>query len=176
MVDFSKIFQDGPPIPEALPADELNDRERALRDKFVFEYLYDYSPTKAAQRCGFQFQFALEYGRKFMEEPYVQMRIAELKQSQKFDNKEGLEYNKARVVQALMAEAHNYGFGSSHAARVSALKQLAFLYAMEPAKEVKTTVTHKGGVMAIPGIARLDDWEQAASASQDALADHARNS
>lgn len=152
---------------------DLNPRERALRDMFVSEYLIDYDQVRAAQRCGFVYQFAVEYSQKFMEEPYVQQKINAIK-FQKVNEKEMADYDKIRIRNALMAEAHNRGAGSSHSARVAALAKLAAMHGMDAPKKSEQTVMHKGGVMAIPGIAKLDDWEVAASASQDQLVAHAR--
>lgn len=154
---------------------DLNPREKALRDLFVSEYLIDFDQVRAAQRCGFVYQFAVEYSTKFMEEPYVQQRINSIK-FQKVDEKQMADFDRTRIKNALMAEAHNRGPGSSHAARVAALAKLASMHGLDAPKKSEQTVLHKGGVMAVPGIANLDDWEKAASASQDQLVDHARTS
>jgi len=159
-------------------AAEYSFREKSLRDLFVAEYLVDFDQVKAAQRCGFQFQFAIEFARKFMDEPYVQQQIKRVKlgQDQPIDEKEEEKLNKKRIFATLFQEAHYHGPGSSHAARVSALGKLAAMYGMEAAKKTEATVTHKGGVMAVPGIASLDEWEATASASQDQLIAHAAKS
>lgn len=173
MADLSTPYEPGYQLPTEVPQpDEMSPREKALRDLFVSEYLIDYDQVKAAQRCGFALQFAIEYGRKFMEEPYVQRRINEVR-FKKIDERELEDYDKARIRTALMAEAHNRGPGSSHSARVSALSKLAALYGMEAPKKIDANVNHRGGVMAVPGIAALDEWEQQASASQDELTRHA---
>lgn len=157
---------------EAPVAPELKPREKALRDLFVSEYLVDYDQVAAAMRCGFNKQFAVEYSSRFMEEAYVQLRINEVR-FMKTDDKLTEDYNKQRILTSLMKEAHNHGPGSTHAGRVAALGKLAVMYGMEQAKKADLTVTHRGGVMAVPGIAKLDDWEQMASASQDELVKHA---
>lgn len=157
---------------------EYSYREKALRDLFVSEYLADFDQVKAAQRCGFQFQFAIEFARKFMDEPYVQQQIKLVKygQAHPIDEKEEEKLNKKRIFATLFQEAHYHGPGSSHAARVSALGKLANMYGLESVKKSESTITHKGGVMAVPGIASLDDWEKQASLSQDSLAAHANES
>lgn len=160
-------------LPDAIPIpDDMNPREKALRDMFVSEYLVDYNQVDAAMRCGFQRQFAIEYAKKFMDEPYVIKRINEVR-FMKTDEKETEEYDKARIKSSLMHEAHYHGPGSTQAARVAALGKLAVMYGMEAAKKIDVNATHRGGVMAVPGIAGLDDWEKAASASQDELVKHA---
>lgn len=151
---------------------EMSVREKALRDCFVAEYLVDYDAVCACLRIGFNNQFAKEFAIKLMAEPYVQKRINEVR-FQDIPEKDLEAYNKKRIASKLMQEAHYMGPGSSHAARVAALSKLAALNNMEPAKKVDATVNHRGGVMAVPGIAKLDDWEKAASASQDTLVAHA---
>lgn len=56
----------------------LTERERILRDRFVFEYVKDGKAFEAAQRVGFLYSFAAEYAHKFLNEPYVQQRIGQL--------------------------------------------------------------------------------------------------
>jgi hypothetical protein len=168
MAVLDQPFDANSALPEGLPeAEKMNPREKALRDMFVSEYLIDFDQVKAAMRCGFNQQFAVEYSRKFMEESYVQKRINEVR-FMKTDEKALAEFDKARILSSLMAEAHYHGPGSSQAARVAALGKLAIMYGME-VKRVEATVQHRGGVMAVPGIASLDDWEKQASASQDEL-------
>lgn len=150
--------------PDAIGAN-LTEAQRALRDWFCQEYLVDFSPVNAAMRIGYNRAFAIEYATKLMEEPYVQRKIQEL-QGLKLDPKIEEEYNKQRIKNALMREAFYKGPGASHAARVSALAKLGAIYGMEAPKKTENMHTHKGGVMAVPGIASLDSWEQAASGSQ----------
>lgn len=163
-------------LPDSIPADEvaMNEREKALRDLFVSEYMIDYDQIKAAQRCGFHQQFAIEYGKKFMEEPYVQKRINEIKFADT-NPAELAKFDKKRIKAALMYEAHYRGPGSSASARVAALGKLALLEGMEAPKKTENTHVHRGGVMAVPGIANLEQWEATASASQDKLVTDATN-
>lgn len=161
--------EDIPPLPSAIPeAQNYSAKEKALRDLFVAEYLVDYDEFRAAQRCGFNAQFAREYARKFMDEPYVASKISALRTAPTVDENALLSYNQRRVREGLVTEAHYRGPGSSHAARVSALKALAELTGMVKKPEAKTQGA-LGGVMAVPGIADIDQWERVASASQDAL-------
>lgn len=173
MAAIDQPYEQGTPLPSGLPDPEkMNPREKALRDMFVSEYLIDFDQVRAAMRCGFDQQFAIEYSRKFMEESYVQKRINEVR-FMKVDEKALEDFDKTRIRSSLMAEAHYYGPGSSSASRVSALGKLAVIYGMEAPKKVDVNAVHRGGVMAVPGIASLDDWEKQASASQDELVKHA---
>ena len=163
------------PADSAVPEqNSLTEKEKALRDLFVAEYLVDYDRLAAAMRCGFEFQLAMEWSARLFQEPYVQQRIARLRISADVDQDSLEEYNKRRVREGLISEAFYRGPGSSHSARVSALKALATINGMVPKGDLgKGGPSEKGGVMAVPGIADIDDWEKTASASQDALVQHA---
>lgn len=150
----------------------LTDKEKLLRNLFVNEYLVDFDAIAAAQRCGFQASFAKDYAIKFMNESYTRKRIEEVKHT-KIDTRASEEYDKARVKAVLMKEAHNqYTTG---AARVAAAAKLAVILGMDKPAETTNTHVHKGGVLMVPAIANLDDWEAIATASQAKLVSDARN-
>ncbi len=163
-----------PPIPSQTPEGrQYTDAEKALRDLFVIEYLVDYDPVKAAMRCNFGGQFAIEYSKKFMAEPYVQQRISQLGTSADVDPEELSSFNRRRIREQLTREAFYYGPGSSHAARVAALKALSDIEGMTPKGGARGVAgkggAAAGGVMQVPAIADIDAWEAAASESQDTL-------
>lgn len=162
-------------LPEFTGVDDApsDPRQKALHDLFISEYLIDFNATDAAQRCGFAREFAIEYGQRLMASSYVMRRIKEL-QLMKVDEAVDSEFNKTRIKSALIREAHYHGPGSSQSARVAALTQLAKLYGMEAPKKSESTVTHRGGVMAVPCIAKLDEWEAVAEKSQKELISDAR--
>lgn len=157
----------------------MSDREKALRDLFVREYLQDYSAFAAALRCGFMRSFADEYAKKFMDEPYVRQQIQAMSYGLEGDEEAEEAYNKKRVLNGLMREAHYHGEGSSAAARVSALGKLAVIYGMDktglnppPGGEVNKI---RGGVMRVPDIADVTTWEEVAQNSQEKLVADARS-
>ena len=153
-------------------APELTEQERALRDRFVDEYLVDYSPLNAARRVGFSNAFAEEYSKRFMTEPYVRQRIKKLETSSTVDEDDLEEYNKKRIRAQLMREAHDQF--STGAARVAALGKLMSMYGMDAPTRIQQEIEHRGGVMRVPAIASLDDWERTAMAQQTALTESAR--
>lgn len=166
----------GNPLPAEAPgAPTMTPQERALRDLFVAEYLVDFNATKAAMRCGFGKQFAVEYAKKFMAEPYVQQRISGIQKLDQRDEVSLEKFNKRRVQEQLMEEAHYHGPGSSQAARVAALKALADMYGMGSAAQARQAAQGggqvAGGVMVVPEIADVTNWEQTAMGSQKALRD-----
>ena len=157
-----------PQLEDFIRADTLDPRQKALRDLFVSEYLIDYNQTAAAMRCGFPREFAVQYAQKFMEEAYVQQKLKSLEMTPS-DPAAEEAYNRQRIKQQLFREAYYKGPGSSHAARVSALSQLKQLYGMDAPKKAEVELKHRGGVMQVPAVAALEDWEAAAVASQEAL-------
>lgn len=158
----------------SLTQDEMNIREQVVR-----EYLYDYSWTKACLRCGFRAEFAADNAERFSKDPYCIWRVKELAREKGLNpNPEVraaiIDQDKVDIMNALKKEAHYYGPGSSQAARVSALGKLAQLMGMEPPKAVKAEITTPG-VMVVPGIAKIDDWEAVAEAAQKKLQDDTLN-
>lgn len=148
---------------------ELSTRERSLRDLFVKEYMVDFDAVSACMRCGFQSLMATQYAQRFMEEPYVQRKLAqEQMRVIEAGDEDRNEMEKQRIIAGLLREAHYRGPGSSHAARVAAFAKLATIKGLD--KESKVQPGETSGVMQVPGIASLDDWETTAQASQEKLA------
>lgn len=54
----------------------LTEKERALRDSFVSEYLKDFDAYRACLRMGFLPTFAAEWCKKLYNDSYVQQQIA----------------------------------------------------------------------------------------------------
>lgn len=151
---------------------ELTDREKALRNMFVDQYLIDYDEIAAAQRCGFQVGFAKDYALKFMSEAYVRQRIEIVKHT-KVDEKKMEQFDKETVRSILRKEMHNPH--TTGAARVQAAAKMAAILGMDKPVENKTTHIHKGGVLMVPAIANVNDWESMAKASQEKLVSDARH-
>lgn len=148
---------------------ELSKSEKELRDKFVDEYLVDFDQNAAALRIGFSVSFASTYAERFMQEPYTRKRISDKQLEMAEDDKTEAERDRRIIRAALMREAHHRGQGSSHAARVSALAKLASIRDMDAPLKVKSEHTLRGGVMMVPAIANIEEWEAAARASQGQL-------
>ncbi|MEG0324025.1 MAG: hypothetical protein RR619_08515, partial [Raoultibacter sp.] len=79
------------------------------------------------------------------------------------------QLERRRIIEALKAEAYNKGPGSSASARVTALKQLALIYGMEAPKKASVDVKAASGVMVVPMIASVENWENAATETQNKL-------
>lgn len=112
-------------------ASDLTEHERELRDRFVEQYLIDYSAVDAAIRLGYADGFASNFAKKFLTEPYTLQRIAERERELGLEDEQSK--HRHRVVAGLYREAHNkFNSGS---ARVSAFSTLAKILGLEaPAK------------------------------------------
>lgn len=146
---------------------EFTEQEKAVRNRFVDEYLVDFSPLNAARRVGFSNAFAEQYAKRFMQEAYVRNRIEAMKHKTNVDEEALEEYDKRRIRQQLMREAHDQF--NTGAARVAALSKLMSLYGMDAPLKMKQEIEHRGGVMMVPAIANLNDWERTAMTSQQKL-------
>lgn len=168
---FWKNGYSGSIAPDMTPAD------KELRDLFAREYLFDFDPKAACIRCGFLEQYALQYAQQFMGESYVQNKIASLSKVGKAigEDKEHDQQTKQAVLTSLFREANYRGAGSSHGSRVAALAKLASILGMDAPTKMEQTITHKGGVMAVPGIVKIDEWEAQAVASQTKLTQEAED-
>lgn len=149
---------------------ELTPVEQQLRDLFVKEYLHDRDPILAAIRCGFNKCYAEQYGTQFLGESYVQRKLAALEQAEEEDEAERIAADK-RAVLSVLRQASLVG---PYASRVAAAAKLAAILGMDAPAKSEQTITHRGGVMAVPAIANLDEWEKAAQVSQDKLVSDTR--
>lgn len=160
------------PIDESMFEAPMSANERAIRDLFVSEYLKDRNSYHAALRCGFTVSFAKVYAKQFMEEPYVRKLIGTHTHNDiESDPSVKEDFEKAarrRTIEALEKEAHYYGPGSSHAARVSAAGKLAEILDMKSPTKIDIN-TSRGGVMLVPATADLEQWQKDAAKQQAAL-------
>lgn len=148
----------------------LSEQERNLRLDFVKEYLKDFDRVAAAMRLGFLKQFAEKYSKEFMAEPYVQYLISSISLKEPDDIEAQEEADRQLVLKTLRETAQN-GPPSS---RVTAAGRLAAILGMDAPVKTQTTV-NQGGVMVVPGIASVTDWEASATSSQDALVRNSRD-
>ena len=144
-------------------------RELELRKLFAKEYCVDYDQVKAAIRCGFAKAYANDYAVKWMEEPFVQKEIKRIESTVDATNCPNDEEARSIIKAALFREANFTGTGSSHSARISALVSLAKIHGLEAPTKIEQTTTHKGGVMLIPAVADMREYERSAIESQAQL-------
>lgn len=157
------------------PENELLPTEIQLRNRFVDEYLIDFSPYNAAIRIGYDGDFASQFAERFMKETYVVKRISILTGKEAATNETEEASVKRRVINGLIREANYRGPGSRPSSRVAALGKLASIYGMDAPTKSEHEHTIKGGVMAVPGIASVEDWEETAVKAQEKLANDTRH-
>lgn len=113
---------------------ELTKTEKALRDRFVNEYVKDYNAFCAALRLGYAEAYATQYSQQFLREPYTQQRLAQV-QEEIGDAEE--DQHRKRIVAGLYRLAEERGMGSSHGGRVAAYNTLVKVMGLEaPVKSV----------------------------------------
>ena len=108
-------------------ADTLTKQEKALRQRFVAEYLADYDAIGAAIRLGYQEAFAQQYAKQFLTEPYTLKLIKE--KEAEFGILTEEDQHRKKIVAGLYREA--YSRFNSGSARVAALTQLARIIGIE---------------------------------------------
>lgn len=152
---------------------EPTDTERKLMDLFCEEFLVDMDATRAASRCGFQAAFAKQYGAEFYQRSYVQRRIAALQRA-KLDEKKEREFD-AVNTRARLRSIINDEYAKA-SARVAAARELNAMHGLRGTGDPKQVQApgQRAGVILLPAIASLGDWEQHAQASQTALAEASR--
>jgi hypothetical protein len=143
----------------------LTPKEQVLRDVFVKEYLVDYNAELACIRVGFNKQHASIYSSKFMDEPYVQRKITELTYKAPEDEEDEEQKDK-RLVLSVLREASQIGPYSS---RVAAASKMASILGLDKPVANLLEITHKGGVMKVPGVGDIDIWENEAMTAQEQL-------
>lgn len=106
---------------------ELSQQEKALRDLFVTEYLKDFDAFQACLRVGFQAAFAVEYAKRFINEPYVQRKLADLQRSTPESEEAQANEDRALVLNVLRQAAQN----GPYASRVQAASKLATILGLD---------------------------------------------
>lgn len=149
---------------------EPTEREKALYDTFCHEYLVDRSATLAASRCGFQGQFAKEYGTVLFQKSYVQRRLADL-QRQRSDPKLVKDFDSVNTMARLRAILNDETQKAS--SRVSAAAELNRMHGLHAPTKVNVNANTKSGVMVIP-MTTLDDWEKMAGSQQAKLMEESK--
>lgn len=162
-----KLTRDSEPGPEDFynpEWDDLQDRFKLLRDKFVREYIKDFNGANAMRRLGYKHSAVSVHASKFLAHPYTQWRLR--KMMEELDEKSIITRN--LVLMGLVREANYHGVESTHSARVSALKSMARILGMEVIK-VDGDMKIKGGLLAVPLVKSVKDWETLSRQAQSEL-------
>jgi len=147
-------------------------QEREVLDRFCAEYMIDGDYVAAAFRVGFQDGFAQQYGKQFLNRSYVQRRLRAMKDTKPVSAKDTDEYMKQAVARRMYEIAMDPLSKRSDAVR--AAQRLATLHAWDqPAQRATVGAGHASGVIVVP-VGSLDEWEAAATASQNKLIEDSR--
>lgn len=146
---------------------EPSEAQKRIFDRFITQYLRDYDGYAACLRMGYSQPSAEANWQRLLTEPYVANAIKDREETEDIDDEEGIEKRQRMIIKALVREAHSFGPGSSHGARVAALDRLAKLSDMD---KTKIEHTHLGGVMYVPAVETdPDKWEAQALPNQKEL-------
>jgi hypothetical protein len=151
----------------------LGDAEKAFRDKFISEYLYDFNAAAAYLRAGgARGKGNNHYARAhdLMSEPYVVFEIRKTIDAAK----ESDLINRNRTLAGLVREANFHGVDASHGARVGALKFLAEIQGMNSKAPPAGSGAAAGGILVVPETASVQDWEARSAQAQKELKESVR--
>jgi Terminase small subunit len=145
----------------------LSEASKIYRDAFVMSYIQDFDVAKALFRIGYtNHKTARSRGCQLIREPYVANKIKETVRSLK----ETDIVARSEVMARLWEEANNPA--NEGGTRVQAAAHVAKMLGMMAVKEDKEIAPV--GVMLVPCMA-VEDWEQAATVSQQMLKNAATN-
>lgn len=167
--------------------ENLSPKGKARRDRFVMEYLYDFSASNAWRRMKaweepdkaleeVPADKAAEYGYKLTQEPYVANKIREAVDAAA----EADMINAKRVLSMAIREANYHGMGAAHSARVASIRFLGDVLAMTSSAKAAVQRTEpkaagpRGGVMVVPETAKLETWEVRSKKAQAKLKEDVR--
>lgn len=150
-------------------AEGLRDDAKAFRDRFVIEYLKDFSNTYAYIRAGGTDKRPSKAGYGIRHEAYVAQQIQEAIEAMK-PNK---MVSQQTAISWMIREANHIGGDSSHGARVSAIAHVMKASGMSLG-EKEVAAAARGGVMVVPATDELLSWEQRAASAQAVLKQEVR--
>lgn len=147
----------------------LSPADKVERARFVNEYFKDFDWVNAAIRNGCEsLMEAQEIAQEYKYDTYVLNLIEDRKAKMQLDSDKFIQAAKRHVINTLLQQASGNVPGSTQNGTIAAATQLSKLLGMEPDKNTNVNVQHSG-VMAVPGIASIEDWEQAATDCQEKL-------
>lgn len=152
--------------------DNLTPAMKMFRDRFISEYLYDYSAVNAYRRAGGTAggRQAYNIAYELTHEPYVAKKIQEA-----IDSAEEKELvNRNRVLAGLAREANREGMGAQHGARVSAWATLVKVFGMDR-QIVEASLALRGGILIVPATDNVETWDERSRKAQKMLKESVRS-
>lgn len=178
MSDQEEIFPLN--VDEMIPVERSYTRtELDLRNRFIGEYIRDFSIYASSVRMGYMGDDAVAFGKAMLDEPYVRREVAKYQETRFVPEvskpaepvnqytKQTEEQERQQIISMLFKEANYNGPGSTQASRVSALGRLADIYRI--GKDADKGSTTSQNVMIVPALGSVDDWEKRAQLQQEAL-------
>lgn len=138
------------------------------RDRFIDALLRGDTKREAAMYAGVPARSASKEASTMWREPYVQQRLRELREAL---NEDELLTRKELVLNVKQIAFDDKELGG---VRVGASALLARVMGFEAAKKLDVDLNHRGGIMLVPVMGSVADWEQAAAESQKRLKDEVR--
>jgi hypothetical protein len=154
--------------------DPLVDREWPVHTKlnceaFARQYIIDFNQKRAAIRMGYDEQSANVMGNHLFWHSYTQAYLVALIRGME----ETTIVGRNEVLAGLLREAHAYGMDASSATRIAAWKEIAKILGMYVARiEISQ---NSSGVMEVPLVRDVNEWEQISAVSQGMLMEAARS-
>jgi len=140
--------------------------EDALETRFVDEYLVDFDAYLAAIRAGVPRLQAKPKSKVLMSTMAVQRAIIERVDAMK----PGDIATPQRILMGLMREAGKAAFGSDRIGALRSVHEVLKDLRKQEKEDAETAKQgKKGGVMLVPGVTSLTDWEKAATTMQEEL-------
>lgn len=160
--DLWGLMSASPPPPSNL--------QKKLFDDFIEQYMMDFDAYAACVRMGVERNIVVASVASYMSEGYVQREI--YRRTVEDDKNPGLTLKrKKKLIEALLFKRAQMNGTDC----VAALSKLCNILDMDGTTKIKADVHHRGGVMMVPAIASVDEWEKAATASQNKLMEDARH-
>jgi hypothetical protein len=126
-----------------IQAKELSKDEIALRDSFIGEYMQDFNPFLAAIRCGFIAAHAVDWGKRLLEDAYVQRKVLELTRKPPEDATRAAEADKELIANTYRSVIAT----GSKSEQIAAARSLALMRGFEKPDTVGDAAAELANVM-----------------------------
>jgi hypothetical protein len=149
-------------LDEVEAKEDLSEVEKSLHDKFFAEFLHDFDIQKAAMRIGFSPDGARKHGPELYCSEYVQNLLKDF-----YSNEKNVQKADVTLVKMTLRDVMVNG---SDKDRISAANQMKGILGIDaPLKTQQIGAGHMGGILRLPAVANLNEWEKIAERHQKAV-------
>jgi phage terminase small subunit len=134
------------------------------RQQFVHEYVKDMNATAACSRLGWVYAYPAIKCNEILREPYTQWYLAKFLAT----CEDSAIITRTQVLLGLREEAFNKGDDASSLSRIAAFRALAKMMGWEITR-MEGNITLHGGVMKVPVVGNLEEWENQSTKQQEQL-------